>query len=370
MRKYWAIGLMSGTSMDGVDAAEIKSDGLQIFEFGNFISIPYTDKFKEKLRELVDLKDAAPEGFVREVEQELTAFHAKAVSKLLKKSGKKPSDIDLIGFHGHTIDHRPHERYTWQIGDGRYLADLTNISVICNFRKNDVLLGGQGAPLIPLFHKAIVDFPFYPAVIINIGGVANITYLSEGGFVAFDTGPGNALMDDFTLKFFNKGYDSGGKIAKSGRVNKFLLEDLMNNIYFYRKPPKSLDRNNFNNIVSAFLADEKYKGLNKEDVLATLTEFTVESIAISFDHLPATPKTIFACGGGVNNKYLIRRLEKRLLTKIFDISVVDANLKAEAIEAQGFGYLAIRSKIGLPITFASTTGVKMSSATGGVFYPA
>lgn len=362
---------MSGTSMDGVDAAEIKSDGLQIFDFGEFISEPYSEELRNKLKKLVSLKDNASDEFITEVENEVTNFHAEIVNKLLKKANKKPDDIDIIGFHGHTIDHRPQDRFTWQIGNGRALADQTGIDVISNFRKNDVLLGGQGAPLIPLYHKAIIEFPFYPAIIINIGGVANLTYIEDGGIIAFDTGPGNALMDDYASDKFGKKYDDDGKIARSGKANKKLLSKLLENIYFFRKPPKSLDRDNFQKMVNHYLNSDEFQDINPTDILSTLTEFTVESLAISIEnHLPQPAKTIFVCGGGAQNGYLIEKLQERLKTKIFDISSIDKNLNPDAIEAQGFGYLAIRSKIGLPITFASTTGIKMSSATGGVFYPA
>lgn len=355
--------------MDGVDAAEIRSDGLQIFEFGEFVSVPYSDEIRAKLKELVRLKSDAEDDFVKEVEEQVTLFHAEAVHKLLEKSEKSPEDIDLIGFHGHTIDHQPHKKHTWQIGNGRLLADKTNISVICNFRKNDIMLGGQGAPLIPLYHKAIVDFTFYPACILNIGGVSNVTYISDEGLLAFDTGPGNAMIDDYVSEHFDISYDNKGKIAACGKVNKELLNELMNNIYFSRKPPKSLDRDNFKNIFLALLKDKRFSELSDESVVATLTEFTVASIVSAFDHLPQAPRAMFVCGGGVNNDHIMSRLKERLSCKIFNISEIDKDLDPDAIEAQGFAFLAIRSKIGLPITFASTTGIKMSSATGGVFYP-
>ncbi len=370
MRKYWSIGLMSGTSMDGIDAAEIKTDGLQIFEFGEFISLQYSDEFRAKLKKLVAQKSEATDEFVENVESELTHLHADAVNKLLKKSGKTNKDIDLIGFHGHTIDHQPHKKYTWQIGNGRMLADLTGINVVTNFRKNDVMLGGQGAPLIPMYHKAIVEFYFYPAAVINIGGVANITFINDDGLLAFDTGPGNAIIDDFVKANFDMNYDDRGKIASSGKVSDTLLNLLMTNIYFKRKPPKSLDRDNFHNLFNSYIRDKKFTHLSAEDIVATVTEFTVQSIVQSFTHLSEVPRTILVCGGGLKNKYIIKRLEKILDNKVHNISVIDRKLNPDAIEAQGFAYLAVRSKIGLPITFASTTGIKMSSATGGVFYQA
>ncbi len=371
---YQAIGLMSGTSMDGIDAAIIKSDGDKILEFGATHFKEYPGWLKLKIRKLIaeiqaDSGEKPSEFYIKEVERDITKLHADAVEELLINAKLHPAEIDVIGFHGHTVDHRPHEKFTWQIGDGQLLASRTGIDVVCNFRVNDVKLGGQGAPLLPLYHKAVIPEKSYPAAVVNIGGVSNITYIDNNNLIAFDCGPGNALIDDIIFENTGQHFDEEGKVASDGKVSEDLLNLLLNNLYFTRKPPKSLDRNQFTHMVSNQLQGE-YKYLLFADKVATLSEFTVQAIARSQEHLPDEPRNWYICGGGVHNKYFMRRFDEIFSGKVQPISRVNVDLDANFIEAQGFAFLGIRSMLDLPITFTSTTGVisKTASATGGELF--
>jgi anhydro-N-acetylmuramic acid kinase len=372
---YRSIGLMSGTSMDGVDSAIVETDGEKISKLGETHFKAYPGWLKLKVRKLIaDIQAAedpksVDEFYIKEIEKDITKFHAQVVEELIIKADLRPAEVDVIGFHGHTVDHRPHERFTWQIGDGASLSAQAKINVVCNFRENDVKNGGQGAPLLPLYHKAIIPADKYPAAVVNIGGVSNITYIDGQNLIAFDTGPGNALIDDIIFENTGKHFDEEGKVAQAGKVNEELLKFLLGNLYFTRKPPKSLDRNQFANQVQSLLSD-KFASLTFANKVATLSEFTIQSIAKAIDHLPEDPKNWFICGGGVHNQYFMERLKELLYGKVKKISSVSPELNVDFIEAQGFAFLAVRSLLGLPLTYSTTTGVTTSSgsATGGVLY--
>lgn len=378
---YTAIGLMSGTSMDGIDAAIIQTDGQKIIDFGETHFKEYPGWLKLKLRKLIaDVqvgnkseqdKNSDFEFYLNEVERDITKLHAQIVDELIINAKLHTAEIDVIGFHGHTIDHRPEDKFTWQIGDGEFLAEKSKISVICNFRQNDINLGGQGAPLLPLYHKSIIDEKLYPACALNIGGVSNITYIDDKNLIAFDTGPGNALIDDIIFENTGRHFDDEGKVAQAGKVNEELLNLLINNLYFQKKPPKSLDRNQFSSQAKSLLSD-KFKNESFANKVATLTEFTVQAIVKSLDHLPQKPKAWFVCGGGVHNKFIMQRLKQQLGVSVKSIGKLNEKLNPDFIEAQGFAFLAVRSLLGLPLTYSSTTGVKSEtkSATGGVLFKA
>jgi anhydro-N-acetylmuramic acid kinase len=363
-----SLGLMSGTSMDGIDAAIIKTDGKQIFDIGAFKTFPYPKQFREKLKKLIELKrEAAPE-FIMQVETELTEYHITAVQQLIAESGEHPS---LIGFHGHTIDHQPYaaQPFTWQIGNGKLLAERTGIDVVYDFRTSDVAAGGQGAPLMPVYHRAIAAAEEKPIAIVNIGGVANITYIGQNRLIAFDTGTGNALIDDEVFKTLGKDYDHSGEIARKGKINEKTLQSLMNDSYFNIAPPKSLDRQHFKNLAETL-------ELNFEDKITTLSEFTVQGIINGFKFLPKPPHKIFLCGGGTHNDYFRERLKQLFSGDVTSISALQMpnglQLSPDALEAQGFAYLAVRSLEGLPTSFNSTTGAGNSESftvTGGVYCP-
>lgn len=332
--------------MDGIDAAIILTNGFTVLEMGTSVFMPYSEAFKEKIRQLI--KGA---GNKNEVEKELTNLHAAAVEHLLKEAGETPDAIDLIGFHGHTIDHRPHDGITVQIGDGDFLSKLTGINVVNDFRTADVKAGGQGAPLVPIYHQALLSHEHKPVAVVNIGGVGNVTWIGphNGELLAFDTGPGNALIDDWVRQKTGKPFDNNGGIALSGKVDTTLLHQLMQNQYFNKFPPKSLDRNHFTGIPSGY-------NIILENGAATLAAFTVEAIAQSEKFFPHPVTRWIIAGGGRHNAAIMRYLKKRLHKEVIDINALGFN--GDMIEAQAFAFLAVRSVLGLPISFPGTTGVK------------
>lgn len=353
-KAFLAIGMMSGTSLDGVDAALIKTDGTHIIELGNNIFIDYPEYLRKKIRKLfTDLSD------ILYVEKEFTLFYSEVVNQLLKQSGLSSIDIDVIGFHGQTIFHRPADGLTYQIGNGQLLAEKTKINVVYDFRRRDIAAGGQGAPLIPLYHKAIADKFLDEEVIavINIGGVANITYIdkAENEIIAFDTGPGNAYIDDLMLVEYGKNFDDNGGIARYGEVDHKTLSLLLEDEYFQRKPCKSLDRNQF-------VITRELEKLLPQDKIATLTAFTVESIILAEKLLPKKPTLYLVTGGGRKNGYIMELLSNRLNILNIDKIAIDGDM----VEAQGFGFLAVRSLKKMYLTLPSTTGVSYP-VPGGVF---
>ena len=349
------IGLMSGTSMDGVDAAYLKTNGIDFIETGMAITLPYSDSFRNELSEVVS------KGlYSKNVEYQITNIHADAVKHLIEKNGDSRGFVDLIGFSGHTIFHIPDEKKTLQIGDGAMLADLTGIDVVSDFRSNDLINGGQGAPLAPVYHQVLATKLKKPVGIINIGGVANITYIgTEDELISFDTGPGNALIDDFIFSRLGYRQDTGGKLALSGKLDKKILESLMDHTYFSLNIPKSLDRNQF--------ALTPTNELSDADGAATLTAFTAESISRSINFLPKTPLLWLVTGGGRYNEAILRELRSRLGKDVK--TVEEVGWKGDAIEAQAFAYLAVRSVLGLPLAFPSTTGVRSPVSGGKLFLP-
>ncbi len=352
------IGLMSGTSMDGVDAAVLYTDGENVKGFGAAISSAYDDAFRLSLRAVLG-RDPEGESEAKEVSDGLTLRHLEAVRALLLESGLEAQDIDVIGFHGHTVFHRPDLGLTRQIGDGQWLANETGIQVINDFRAADVAGGGQGAPLAPLYHGALAKDLVKPLAVLNIGGVANLTWISpDGGLVAFDTGPGNALIDDWVRDREGQAMDKNGKLAHAGTVDEDVLKALMDDPYFMRPFPKSLDRNAF---------DAGPVGhLSAADGAATLTAFTAAAVEQAAQILPAPPSWWLVCGGGRLNPALMAALRNRLTTAPVE-PVEMAGWRGDALEAQAFGFLAARSLKGLPLSLPSTTGVKQPM-TGGVLH--
>lgn len=350
---HTVVGLMSGTSMDGIDAALVRTDGAVRVEPVAFVTIPYEDGFRARLRSCLGGK-----GPVEVVERELTEIHADAVHRLLAEASMAARDVDLIGFHGHTIHHAPEERRTWQIGDGAHLARLTGIAVVNDFRTADVRAGGQGAPLVPLFHRALAEELPRPLAVLNVGGVANVTWIGrDGSVIACDTGPGNALVDDWVLRRNGARYDADGALAARGRVDAEALAALLNHPYFGRPAPKSLDRDAFD--------PAPVRSLSVEDGAATLTAFTAASVARVVPHLPEAPVRWLVCGGGRCNRTLMGMLADRLGVPVGAVEEVGWN--GDALEAQAFAYLAVRSRKGLPLSVPATTGVP-EPMTGGRFH--
>jgi anhydro-N-acetylmuramic acid kinase len=352
-----AIGLMSGTSMDGVDAALIRTDGRDVVEIGAASTVPYRSVLRQRLGKLVmSPKKTESEG--NAVGREITLAHVEAVERLLAGAGIAPGAVDVIGFHGHTVMHNPAERSTWQIGDSQLLADRTGIKVVGDFRVADVKAGGQGAPLAPLYHAARAADLEKPLAVMNIGGVANVTWLGDdGAVIAFDCGPGNALIDDFVHARTGHPYDASGTLSLSGTVNQEVLAKLLDNPYFDLPAPKSLDRNAFDPAAIA--------GLSTPDGAATLAAFTVQAAARSILKI-GTPKRLLVCGGGRLNRGLMAGLAAAM-PGITVAPVEAVKWRGDALEAEAFGYLAVRSLRGLPLSLPSTTGVP-NPMTGGVTY--
>ncbi|PWC54619.1 anhydro-N-acetylmuramic acid kinase [Azospirillum sp. TSO22-1] len=348
------VGLMSGTSMDGIDAALVRTDGVDRVEPLAFRFTSYDDGFRARLRACLGGK-----GDVADVEHNLTEAHAAAVKGLLAQAGVSATDVDLIGFHGHTILHAPHERRTWQIGNGALLAQRTGIAVVHDFRTADVAAGGQGAPLAPLFHRALASGLPRPLAVLNLGGVGNVTWIGDGedDVIACDTGPANALVDDWVLAKTGRRYDEGGQLARSGAVHALALTELLDNPYFDRPAPKSLDRDAFD--------PAPVRGLSPEDGAATLTAFTAFAVERVLPHLPAPPVRWLVTGGGRHNATLMEMLRDRLRAPVDPVESVGWD--GDALEAQAFAYLAVRSRLGLPLSLPSTTGVPVP-VTGGRYH--
>jgi anhydro-N-acetylmuramic acid kinase len=360
------IGLMSGTSLDGVDAALLETDGEGVARPGLGLTVPYQDETRALLRAALDEARAVAQGApvpqsIREAERRLTEVHAEAVKALLARAGIGASDVALIGFHGQTILHRPERHWTWQIGDGALLARLTGIDVINDFRSADVKAGGQGAPLMPLYHAVMAREAGLaePAVVVNIGGVAQVTYIKGDLVLAFDTGPGNAPIDDWMARHSGKPVDQDGAFAATGKVNDAALDKMLANAFFERVPPKSLDRMDF--------GMEAVEELSPADGAATLTAFTAASLARAREHFPDPATTWIVSGGGRHNKSLMAMLKARVNAPV--LAAEHAGWDGDALEAQGFAYLAMRSKKGLPLSLPTTTGVKQPM-TGGKLWKA
>ena len=357
---YSALGLMSGTSMDGVDASIIKSDGNREYSIISDEYFEYNQEFYSKLiniRDKVsrndDLKIYSDE--IQTLEREIALFHANIVNQIIKKS---KNEIDLVGFHGQTIFHDPKNKITKQMGDGNLLSKLTKKIVIYNFRQNDLENGGQGAPLASIYHKLLAQTfkeerkVELPIIILNIGGIANITSINKNyEMISMDIGPGNCLIDKWIRVNSDKNFDNNGEIAKSGKIDKFILEQTIDNFYYNEtNKNKSLDINDFDISFA--------KGLSLEDGAATVTELTADILSKKLPNFK-----VYVCGGGRKNKFLIDLIQKKIKNKIIQIDELD--IDGSFIESQAFGYLAIRSYLGLPISFPETTGCK-EPCTGGV----
>jgi anhydro-N-acetylmuramic acid kinase len=352
-----AIGLMSGTSLDGVDAAIIETDGERILGFGPTFYRPYRDEERAVLRQALEaavtLTDRTSRpGVIAQAEELTTRTHAEVIERLMAEKGIRPGDIAVVGFHGQTVIHKPQQKLTVQVGDGAALARRLGIPVVHDFRQADIEAGGQGAPLVPVFHRAIaqtVNRP-HPMAILNIGGVANVTFVNGGPDpIACDTGPGNALIDDFMRARTGAPYDDNGDVAKTGKPDRAFIARVLEHPFFELKPPKSLDRNAF-----AF-ANIGLPEFSVADGAATLSLLTVEAVARVIEHLPQAPRAWIVGGGGARNATLMKMLGERLAPATVE-TADQAGFSADALEAQAFAFLAVRSLKGLPITFPTTSG--------------
>ena len=354
----WALGLMSGTSLDGVDAALIETDGVTVSGFGPWRTAPYSDDLRKQLRAVIE-----GQGEREDAERALTEFHADAAEALLAETGVRREEIAVAGFHGHTVRHEPEAGLTLQIGDGAALVRRLGIDVVCDFRSNDVAAGGQGAPLVPLFHAALARRSGLaaPLAVLNLGGVANVTWIggpADEDLLAFDTGPGCALIDDWVLSRSGAALDRDGKLARSGTADPVALKALLAHPYFDATPPKSLDRDAFD--------PTPISGLSAGDGAATLVAFTAEAVRRALAHMPAAPLRWLVTGGGRHNPALMAALGERLGVPCDAVERV--GWLGDALEAQAFGYLAVRSRRGLALSLPRTTGVP-HPVRGGAFHP-
>jgi anhydro-N-acetylmuramic acid kinase len=355
---------MSGTSRDGIDAAIVWTDGRGWVRAGPSATLGYDPAFRESLADACR-SEVAQEDVVRT----LTDRHIDLIKKLVEENSLSIEKIDVIGFHGHTIWHRPHERRTCQIGDAERLAGAFGVPVVSDFRSADVALGGQGAPLAPAYHVALARGLVGPVAVLNLGGVANVTWIDTGGDTdadidgatirAFDTGPGNSLIDDWMAMTVGRPFDADGALAASGKVSEPVLRVLMASPYFDKEPPKSLDRGDFD--LSGTEA------LGPADGAATLTMFTAEAVAAAERFFPAPPVRWLVTGGGRHNRTLMRMLRLRLNRPVEPVEA--AGWRGDSMEAEAFAYLAVRSLEGLPLSWPTTTGVPAPSPGGRVFYP-
>ncbi|MCB2099319.1 MAG: anhydro-N-acetylmuramic acid kinase [Rhodobacterales bacterium] len=346
-----ALGLMSGTSMDGIDAALVTTDGEHITDRGPHLDLPYPPAFQNALRALLG-RDARGEPGTDAVVRDLTLRHAQAVARLLDVAGLAPADVAVIGFHGQTTFHDPDAGLTVQLGDPALLARETGIPVVADFRLNDVAAGGQGAPFAPLYHAALAassdgDLE-RPLAVLNVGGVANVTWIgADGAVLAFDTGPGNALLDDWCRRTIQRPMDEGGRLAKAGEPDGLALMDLLAHPYFRLPAPKSLDRDAF--------SAEPVAHLSPADGAATLVAFTAGAVARAKELLPAPPTRWLVCGGGRRNHELMAYLCGELQAAVDPVEAV--GWQGDALEAQAFAFLAVRSLRGLALSLPTTTGV-------------
>jgi anhydro-N-acetylmuramic acid kinase len=357
-----AVGLMSGTSMDGISVAAVETDGETVTGRGPAMTFPYNAEQRAAivtaLAQARGLKTRLERpGSLGATERMLTEAHAAALSAFLIKNRIAPGDVGVVGFHGQTVLHRPEQGLTVQLGDGPLLAKLSGLTVVHDLRARDVAAGGQGAPLVPVYHRALVgEISQRPVAIVNIGGVANVTYIGrDGALIAFDTGPGNALIDDWMMKRAGVTYDRDGATAAKGKADERVVSFCLSHSYFASPPPKSLDRN-------AFVWDV-VEWMTLEDGAATLTALTAAALAKSREHFPQEPELWIVAGGGRKNRTLMTTLAGLVQNAVVPAEAV--GLDGDAVEAEAWGYLAVRALRGLPITFPGTTGVA-EPLTGGV----
>jgi anhydro-N-acetylmuramic acid kinase len=360
-----AIGLMTGTALDGfIDSAIVRTDGFEIEELGGWRLHPYDAALRAKLAECVsrarswEFRGSEPAGFA-DAERDYTLAVADAIHALVSQTGLCLSEVDVIGMHGFTVLHRPDPpvRRTRQIGDGALLAHKLGVDVAFDFRAADIASGGQGAPLAPIYHAALLRYKRRPrpATVLNLGGVANITYWAGGDDVlAFDAGPANGPINEWMERHGRGTYDADGACAAAGRVDETLISRALEHPFFARAIPKSLDRFDFN----ADLA----RGLDLIDGAATLTALCAAALARGLDMLPTPPAELIVCGGGRKNPTLMREVATRSGTQALDCDTI--GWRGDAIEAELIAFIAARTVLGLPLTFPTTTGVLRPTSGG------
>ena len=365
MKIFRAIGLMSGTSLDGIDVALIETDGEGVVRPHGASGTAYPDDLRSALRHCLNAKERS--ASIDAVERAVTDVQCKAVETLLKETGLAAEDIDVVGFHGQTITHVPPtddaKGWTWQLGDGQAMATRLRIPTVYDFRAADMAAGGQGAPFAPLYHRALaMAHGEFPTAFLNVGGVSNLTYLADADAapIGFDTGPGNAPVDDLVGRRLRLTMDEGGRVAAKGTADPTALAALMADPYFAKPYPKSLDRNAFD--LSAV------ERLATEDAAATLVAFVAESVGRAADLLPSRPARWFVTGGGRRNPSIMAALADRLGVPVEGVEATGAD--GDMLEAQAFAYLAVRHLRGFPTSYPETTGTAEPCVGGRLARPA
>ncbi|GGH09155.1 anhydro-N-acetylmuramic acid kinase [Alsobacter metallidurans] len=356
-----AIGAISGTSMDGIDVSLVRTDGDARVETGPGQCYPYAPALRDQLLALIADAPRAEHGALDDLEAAVSDAHADAIAQFMTEFSVDRASVRVIGLHGQTVYHRPEKRFTRQLGVGARVARALGVDVVNRFRHADVAAGGEGAPFAPLYHRALASRLEQPVMVLNLGGVGNVTFIDGETVIAFDTGPASALLDDFVLKRLGKPYDEGGRLAGSGQADAAMVASLMKHPYFDRPAPKSLDRNDFHAWAKAV------ESLGDSEGAATLAAFTVASAADAVRHVPRPPVRWLVTGGGRLNATFMRLLHDALGVPVEPVEAVGWN--GDFIEAQCFGYLAVRSLRGLPLSLPTTTGVP-APMTGGELWRA
>jgi anhydro-N-acetylmuramic acid kinase len=348
-----SVGFMSGTSCDGVDVAILDTDGKSKITVLGGLTLPYEDDLR--LRLLDASQHDVPVTEVLRLEQEISNHHVIALKQLLEEHPKVRSKVAILGFHGHTVRHIPQEGLTMQIGNPWILAKEFGIPVVTDFRRCDMAAGGQGAPLVAMFHQALFADEVHPTLVLNLGGVANVTWLGKKDeIIAGDTGPGCGLIDEWVQTMADLPHDQDGRLALAGQVDNEILEAALSTPFFSQPLPKSADRYDFDHV--------DVSGLSIEDGAATLCAVTAEAIYRAVKNLPNMPKGMWVTGGGVHHPVIMRMLGDRF-GEIKNVR--DRGLNPDTLEAECFAWLAVRHLEKLPLTVPETTGCE-KPVSGGV----
>ena len=357
----WSVGVISGTSMDGIDVALLRTDGRDLIEHGPGATLPYPARLRKALIAVINTPAQAESGDLSALEDAVTDAHCDAVTHILDANNISPRSIICVGLHGQTVFHRPERRFTRQLMNGQRAADRLGLTCVNRFRHADLAAGGQGAPLVPLYHQALARHLAQPLMVLNLGGVANVTSLDGDIISAFDTGPASAMIDDFVRQRTGQSFDTDGALAARGHADEALVADFLAHPYFARPAPKSLDRNAFHDWMKLVAS------LSDADGAATLTQFTVESVAAALTQVSRPPKRWLVCGGGRLNGFLMHALRQRLGVPVDPVEAVGWN--GDFLEAECFAWLTVRSIAGLPLSVPSTTGVPEPMRGGEIWLP-
>ena len=368
VKVYNVIGIMSGTSMDGIDCSYIKTDGVNFVSIINENSYKYSQNYRNKLKKIIkylnNIKSLKEEQHIKKFENIVTNKFIQVINKFIKDYKIKHSSIDYIGVSGQTVLHDPKHKKTIQLGSCKKIQKKLQIKIVGNFRENDIKNGGQGAPLTPIFHYYLTKKIKKKICFINLGGISNVTYFNHriktglNNMVAFDAGPCCSLIDDWISKNSNKKFDNFGSLARKGSIKKKIIHDFLRKSYFSKLPPKSLDR--------SFFSLSLLRKLNIEDGAATLNYLVAESLLKAFYYFPNNPELCILSGGGRLNKFLVELISNKL-EKSQVLLTEKYNWNGDSIEAYAFAYLSIRKLLNLPITFPKTTGIKKPLTAGRIF---